>query len=147
MHRKFIAVTVCLALLLVSMIPFVAKVSAATTRLYIDPDSIVNESLIPGTSFNITVKVSDVVDMFAYEFKIYYNSTILNCTKATRPAGHFLEPQLDPNNQFVPKWEIKNDFNATHGRIWLSLTLLSPETARSGSGTLVIVTFSVKGLG
>jgi len=147
MHRKFIAVTVCLALLLVSMIPFVAKVSAATTKLYIDPDSIVNESLTPGTSFNITVKVSDVVDMFAYEFKVYYNRTILNCTKAVRPAGHFLEPQLDPGNQFSPKWEIKNDFNATHGRIWLSFTLLAPEAGRSGNGTLVTITLRVQGLG
>jgi len=147
MHRKLIAVSVCLALLLVNMIPFVAKVSAATTRLYIDPDSIINESLTPGTSFNVTIKVSDVSDMFAYEFKTYYNRTILNCTKATRPAGHFLEPQLDPLNQFIPKWEIKNDYNATHGRIWLSYTLLAPEVAKSGSGILVIITFRVQGLG
>ena len=104
MHRKLIAVSVCLALLLVNMIPFVAKVSAATTRLYIDPDSIINESLTPGTSFNVTIKVSDVSDMFAYEFKTYYNRTILNCTKATRPAGHFLEPQFNPDSQFMPKW-------------------------------------------
>jgi len=147
MHRKSIAVTICLALLLVSMIPLVAKVSAATTKLYINPDSIVNESLTPGTSFNITVKISDVADMFAYEFKIYYNRTILNCTKAIRPAGHFLEPQLDPGSQFIPTWELKDNFNATHGRLWLSFTLMAPEAGRSGSGTLVQITFKILALG
>jgi hypothetical protein len=147
MHRRFIAVSICLALLLVNTIPFVTKVSAATTRLYIDPNSIIDESMVPGTSFNITIKVSDVVNLYAYEYKIYYDRTILNCTKAARPAGHFLEPQIDPGSQFIPKWEIKNDFNATHGRIWLSFTLLAPEAARTGSGILTIVTFRVQGLG
>jgi len=147
MHRRFIAVSICLALLLVNTIPFVTKVSAATTRLYIDPDSIIDESMVPGTSFNLTIKVSDVVNLYAYEYKIYYDRTILNCTKAARPAGHFLEPQIDPGSQFIPKWEIKNDFNATHGRIWLSFTLLAPEAARTGSGILTIVTFRVQGLG
>jgi hypothetical protein len=147
MHRRFIAVSICLALLLVNTIPFVTKVSAATTRLYIDPDSIIDESMVPGTSFNLTIKVSDVVNLYAYEYKIYYDRTILNCTKAARPAGHFLEPQIDLGNQFIPKWEIKNDFNATHGRIWLSCTLLAPEAARTGSGTITIVTFRVQGLG
>ena len=147
MHRRFIAVSICLALLLVNTIPFVTKVSAATTRLYIDPDSIIDESMVPGTSFNLTIKVSDVVNLYAYEYKIYYDRTILNCTKAARPAGHFLEPQIDPGNQFIPKWEIKNDFNATHGRIWLSFTLLAPEAARTGSGIITIVTFRVQGLG
>ena len=147
MHRRFIAVNICLALLLVNTIPFVTKVSAATTRLYIDPNSIIDELMVPGTSFNLTIKVTDVVNLFAYEYKIYYNRTILNCTKVVRPAGHFLEPQIDPGNQFIPKWETKNDFNATHGRIWLAFTLLSPETARSGSGILTIITFRVQGLG
>jgi len=147
MHRRFIAVSVCLALLLVSTIPFVAKVSAATTKLYIDPDSIIDESMVPGTSFNLTIKVSDVVNLFAYEYKIYYDRTILNCTKAVRPAGHFLEPQIDPGNQFIPKWEIKNDFNATHGRMWFGFTLLAPEAARTGSGIITIVTLRVQGLG
>jgi len=147
MHRRFIAVSICLALLLVNTIPFVTKVSAATTRLYIDPDSIIDELKIPGTSFNLTVIVSDVADLFAYEYRVYYDRTILNCTKATRPAGHFLEPQVDPGNQFVAKWEIKNDFNATHGRIWLGFSLLAPEVPRTGSGILTTITFRVVGLG
>ena len=145
--QRFIAVSICLALLLVNTIPFITKVSAATTRLYIDPNSIIDELMIPGTSFNLTVKVGDVTNLFAYEYKIYYNRTILNCTKATRPVGHFLEPQIDPGNQFIPKWEIKNDFNAPHGRIWLGVTLVSPVNPRSGSGPLTIITFRVQGLG
>ena len=120
---------------------------AATTKLRINPSQIADETLTPGHNFTVIMEVAEVADLFAYEFKVYFNNSVLNCTKAARPVGHFLEPQVDPGNQFVPKWEIKNDFNSTHGRVWLGFTLLAPETARTGSGILVEVTFRVQGLG
>jgi hypothetical protein len=148
MLKQLPLVSFLIVLLSISVVCPVPKASApSTTELFIDPSSIVDETLTPSKNFTITVKVADVVDLFAYEFKIYYNNTILNATKVVRPPGHFMEPQIDPGNQFVPKWEIKNDYNATHGRIFLSFTLLAPETARTGSGTLVQITFRVQGLG
>lgn len=147
MHKKIVVTSICLALLLASVLPFVAKVSAATTKLQINPPSIVDETLTPGKNITIAVKVADATDMFAYEFKIYFKNTILNATKAIRPPGHFLEPQIDPGYQFIPKWEIKNNYNATHGRVWLSFTLLAPEVARTGSGTLVQVTLGILAIG
>lgn len=120
---------------------------AATAKLRINPPQIANETLTPSHEFTVNIEVADVVDLFAYEFKAYFNNSVLNCTKAVRPVGHFLEPLIDPGNQFIPKWEIKNDFNATHGRAWLGFTLLAPEVAKTGSGILVIITFRVQGLG
>jgi len=134
--------------LLLASVSYRVPVSAASPpQLILDPASIVNEALTAGNNITLTAKVLDVTNLFAYEFKIYYNRTVLNCTKATRPAGHFMEPQLDPGSQFIPKWELKDNFNATHGRLWLSLTLLAPETGRSGSGTLVQITFKILALG
>ncbi|MEM0058435.1 MAG: cohesin domain-containing protein, partial [Candidatus Bathyarchaeia archaeon] len=98
--------------------------------------------IIPGKSFNVTVEVLNVSNMYGYEFKIYYKNSILRAINVVRPSGHFLEPS-DPTKQFVAKWEIKNDFNTTHGRIFLGFTLLSPEIPRTGSGVLVQITFQV----
>lgn len=94
----------------------------------------------------VNVSVADVQNLYAYEIKLYFNNSVLNATKAVRPAGNFLDPS-DPANQFVAKWEIKNDFNETHGRVWVAFTLLAPETSRSGSGILVQVNFTILNVG
>ena len=133
-------------LLAVSSTVFPIRVQAATTVLKLDPSSVVDETLTPGNTFGIAVQVEDVQNLYAYEFKIYFNNTVLNATNAIRPTGNFLEPS-DPANQFIPKWEIKNNFNATNGRIWLSITLLAPETARSGNGVLVEINFTILNIG
>ncbi len=146
MLKKTLATITLLALLTVSLTVLAPKVWAATTTLRLDPSSIVDETLTPGLNFTLTVQIMDVENIFAYEFKAYFNNSVLNATKAVRPAGHLLEP-LDPMNQFTPKWEIKNNFNATHGRLWLGFTLLSPETARTGSGELVEITFDILSVG
>lgn len=144
MNRKILISSICLAMLFLNFLPF-ARVLANPTTLKIDPASIVDPTKTPGNSITLAVKVTDVTNLYAFEFKIYYKNNVLNATSVVRPAGHFLEP-VDPANQFQPKWEIKNNFNATYGRIWLSFTLLFPETARSGNGTLAQMTFSIIGV-
>jgi len=93
-------------------------------------------------TFTVDLNISDAVNLYSYEVKIWYRNAVLNASNVTRPATHFLEPQIDPSYWFVPKWEIKNDYNATHGRIWLSFTLLAPELGRTGSGILAQITFN-----
>ena len=146
MFRQIAFFSMFLVLLLASVSYRPAVSAASSPQLILDPTGIVNEALTPGNTITLTAKVLDITDLYAYEFKIYYNSTLLNATSAVRPAGHFLEPS-DPGSQFIPKWELKNSFNATHGRIWLSFTLLAPETGRTGSGTLVQITFKILAIG
>ena len=146
MRRKRILVSMLFTIFFANMMPFVIHVSAQqTTKLLIEPPSIIDESLTPCNNITLTVQVSDVTNLYGYEFEIYYRSTVLIAMEVLRPPGHFLEP-TDPYGQFVAKWEIRNDFNATHGRIWLGFTLLAPETARSGSGTLVEITFHIESI-
>jgi len=146
MRRERLPIAIMLGLLITAFGISIPRVHAAMTTVLIDPSAIIDETMVPGKNFTVTVRIADVENLFAYELKVYYNNTILNATKAARPAGQFLEPS-DPANQFIPKWEVKNNFNATHGRIWLSFTLLSPETARTGSGALVEITYNVIGVG
>ncbi|MCJ7469454.1 cohesin domain-containing protein [Candidatus Bathyarchaeota archaeon] len=92
----------------------------------------------------VDINVTDVIGLFGYEMKIWYLKTIVNVTTggAARPVGHFLEPIDDPANYFQAKWLYTYNFNDTHGMLWLSVTLLAPETARNGSGILVRITFN-----
>ena len=121
----------------------IERTYAQTTTLSIKPSEVIIE---PDQEFTVDVNITDVQNMYAYEFKIYYKNSVLNATKAVRPPGHFMEPS-DPVYQFIPKWEIKNNYNATHGRIWLAFTLLAPEPAKSGSGILAKITFKAIGEG
>jgi len=117
----------------------ILKVNAnPTTTVSILPPTVTINA--PGENVTVDLNITDVTNLYAYEIKIWYLNSIVNATKAERPPGHFMEPS-DPANQFIPKWEIKNNFNATHGRIWLGFTLLAPEPAKSGSGILARITF------
>ena len=119
----------------------ISKVKAQPTVVSILPASVTISN--PGETITVDLNITDVVNMYAYEIKIWYLNSILNATEVVRPPGHFMEPS-DPTKQFIPKWEIKNNYNATHGRIWIAFTLLAPESAKTGSGILAKITF--KGL-
>ncbi|MEM1551127.1 MAG: cohesin domain-containing protein, partial [Candidatus Bathyarchaeia archaeon] len=141
-NEKFPLVIVVIFLLAASL-GSITRTYAQPTALSIKPPEVTVE---PEQEFTVDVNVTDVQNMYAYEFKIFYKNSVLNATKAVRPPGHFMEPS-DPTLQFIPKWEIKNNFNATHGRIWLGFTLLAPEAPKSGSGILVRITFMAIGEG
>jgi hypothetical protein len=141
--RKSLVAFLLLAILTTSAIPLFSRVSAATTSYAIDPPSLVDEALTPCNNITVTVEVLNVTDLFGYEFRLYYKK-VLNATSVVRPPGQFLEPILSPMNRFVAKWEVMNDYNATHGRIWLAYTLLAPETPRTGSGALAEITFHIE---
>ncbi|MCS7124415.1 MAG: cohesin domain-containing protein [Candidatus Bathyarchaeota archaeon] len=100
-----------------------------------------------GESFDVDINITNVNNLFAYELQVFYMRNVVNCIRASRPPGHFLEPKLSPDNYLIFKWEIENEFNATHGRIWLAYTLKIGETGRSGSGILVRLTFISVSLG
>jgi len=86
--------------------------------------------------FTVNVNVASVSDLFGYEFQLFFENTILECQNITIPSNHFLEPE-DPDNLFIVKLECDNQYNATHGRIWVAMILLAPENPKSGSGTFV----------
>ncbi len=116
----------------------VRQVRAQSTVVSILPAEVtINE---PGQTTTVDLNITDVTNLYGYEIKVWFENDIVNATEVVRPLGHLLEPS-DPEKEFVPKWEIKNDYNATHGYIWLSYTLLAPESARSGSGILAKITF------
>jgi len=116
----------------------IKQVKAEGTVVSILPTEVTIDE--PGQTVTVDLNITEVTNLYAYEIKIWFKNDIVNATEVVRPEGHFLEPS-DPTKEFVVKWEINNTFNGTHGRIWLSYTLLAPETARTGSGILAKITF------
>jgi hypothetical protein len=87
-------------------------------------------------SFSVNVTITNVTDMYGWEFKLYWNNTLLNCTNAQTHA-----PEIWGNNTFTAGAGIENGYNATHGRYWKALTTLYPAASFNGSTTAVTLTF------
>lgn len=145
---RLLQVCLVLSLVIASQIHFshiIARADAdVTTKVYIQPHEY-NATQV-GQTFTMNVNIANVTSLFAYEFKLYYNTTFLNALSANLPSNHFLKP-VNPGLIFVVKQEALDNFNDTFGRVWVSATLLAPESPKSGSGTLATITFNATALG
>ncbi len=100
-----------------------------------------NVQIRPGQMVTVDVNVTGVTDLWAYEFRILYPSSVVTCAEMVLPAEHFLKPVIDPNDYYVILWEKNEPYNATHLCIHVSYTLLAPEYGVSGSGILFRISF------
>jgi hypothetical protein len=87
-----------------------------------------------GETFTLNVSVTDVKNLYAFEFKLSYNTTLLDALQVVQ--GPFFPP---PPEASIEKLEI----NETEGLIWVSISLSDSEPPKNGSGTLVSITFNV----
>jgi len=78
----------------------------ALTIIYLAPSEI---SVAVGDVFTVNVTVTNVTDLYAWQIKLFFDPTILNCTNAWYPDGHVfagkeivsLEPVIDNIEGFV----------------------------------------------
>lgn len=119
----------------------VTHVSAQEAAVvYIDPVSYTAPEV--GVMFTINVSIANVTNLYGYEFIVWYNTTLLDGVKVELPTNHFLTPD-DPKNTVFTTDKIDDDFNATHGYVWVITTLTgSEEPPKNGSGILATITFN-----
>ena len=120
------------------------RVDASDTVISINPKSY--EAQDKGEVFTIDVTVTNVGDLYAYQFDLFYDTALLDGVDVTFPPGHFLTP-ADPEKFLPVKQEVTDDYNATHGRVLVAALLLAPEPAKNGSGILSRLKFKVTGTG
>lgn len=130
------------AFLVISALISLDTFSASSTKVYIDPSKIASVTWTPGEQFNITAKVIDVVDLFAWQFQLSWNSTVLKFIDVTegpvlaaQPEGTFY---VEDTNQTKRLGSIAA-FATTLGD-YGGVSLVSP-------GTLAYITFEVKEFG
>jgi len=139
------SISISLAAMLLIGMAAIFPVKALDTKLYIDPAATVfySNTTHVGDTFTVDISIDNVTGMFAYQFELKFEYAIVQLMSAVRPAGHFLEPLVDPLNYFVPTWKLNKTSDATYQTAEFGYTLLAPEVAKSGSGYLVRLTFKV----
>ena len=112
----------------------------AAPNIYTYPETSIYE---PGETFTIDVKISDAIDVFAWDFKLSWNASILNFTGVEE--GGFLTGFEETPTYFVNK-TYQDEEGLDY--IGIACTLLGPDTPGvGGPGTLATVTFLVESRG
>jgi hypothetical protein len=116
--------------------PFVPPPPA---KIYIDPPTVINPTLIAGTGFNISLKISNATGVNSWAAKILYNKTLLTSDSVTE------RDFLNASGSTIFNAEVR-DFNATHAVIDVNCSLIDP-IGVNGSGVLINMGFNVSDLG
>jgi hypothetical protein len=105
MMAKTLAVT-CLVILLASFIFTVVvpvgKAQAPAVTIYVNPPNVENASLVPGTTFNVSVKVDNIPDgtsgVVGVQFFLSWNSSVLNAVSMEEVFFHSTMPSSELGN-------------------------------------------------
>jgi hypothetical protein len=116
----------------------------AKPKIYVDPkDNIFSTSSKPvGSNFTISIKAANWTEpgVYSYEFKLFYNSSMLEAVEAVIPDGHWLTPTLSAGN--ISKVD-PGTINQTEGYVSFAATLLGEEPGKIGNGTISTITFKI----
>jgi hypothetical protein len=112
--------------------------SSQTAEVSIMPAAV---SVGIGRNFTVDIAVNNITDLCSWELKLFYLSTVLNCTGAVE--GDLL--RLGGDTLFVVS--DKPGYNVTHGMIRFGSSLIGGVGGVSGSGTLASIGFQALELG
>jgi len=108
--------------------------SAFAASIFVSPSSISNTKLTPGTTFTVDVKVGTVINLYGFDFKVYWDNNLLSLTKTKVNTKNLWFDSI--------KWLDKNS-----GFYEAAYTAKSPYSAFTGSTSLATLTFKVLGTG
>jgi hypothetical protein len=147
LSKRILALTLIAALCFIA----IASVHAQSTIDIVESPITIDEEDI-GQLFNVTVRIQDVpLDPGAagVEFKVRWDSSVLEGVSMALPSGHFMEPDGDDGNLWVMKKDINNTFSSTEGQAWYAVTFQDTDQGidmgylpKSGSGSLAVITFN-----
>jgi len=133
---------ISLALLISVSVVSIGK--AQNTTVKVEPAVVtIGEEGAPypiGEEFTVNITVYDVTGLYGWEFQLFWDNTILNCTN---DVVH-VPPEWE-DDEFVLGAGINQTYDATHGRYHRGLACLSlpPFPALDGTVPLVTLTFNV----
>lgn len=104
-----------------------------TANILIDPCQI---TAYGKETFAVHVKLENAVDLAGWEFALYWNSAILNCTSVA-----VQEPAEWQNNTQNYGSGLEANYNSTHARYWKAQTASYPAPPFNGSMTIATLTF------
>jgi hypothetical protein len=105
--------------------------------LRFSPSTIIDNSKVQGKTFSANVTAFNVAWLHGFTIGLKFDADLLECT-------HLEEGKL---LHAYGNTSISYTIESTIGMIHASVNLTSPESVASGNGTLINLTFSVKGVG
>ena len=140
MYKKVVLSIIITALLTFSLLSsFPSVATEDTAKLYVDPPK---SKVLIGENFTINVTIANVTNLYGWEFKLYYNNTMLNGTSISE--GELLKAHGD--TYFEPI-NFTDAHNTTHGILWATGSLLGNVSGVDGSGALANILFKCKQFG
>jgi len=133
MHKNII-----LALLLtltLSPLLYLTSPSTATPATSISVEPQVLTALEIGDTFTINITVTNVTDLYGWQFPLYYKSSVLNATSLS------VGPGWSPPSAYFYVVNFTDNYNATHGQIFLTSALLGAVKGVDGTVLLATITF------
>jgi len=112
---------------------YISHIPLPTILLKVKPPSILNPSLVPCTSFNVNVTVTDANYLHGFRLKLGYNQSVIECTDVEE--GEFLKK--------FGSTAMNYQINNAEGYTFVSINLTAPAAVANGNGTLVTFTFHV----
>ncbi len=114
--------------------PLLTK-AETSTLVYIDPELTLTQL---NTTFSVNISISEVTDLCSWQAYIYYRNEILKAT------GYAEGPFLKSHGPTLFDGGYDNNYNETHGEIWMYCLRTWSGAGVNGSGTLATVTFEAK---
>jgi hypothetical protein len=153
--RKATASFFMVLLVLSSIMVFtpVDSVSAAPVKVYVDPPQVVNQTLVSGATFYVSVRIDDILaspGIAGVEFILTWNSTVLKATNMTEVMFDEVTPKSEQDNI----WRLRHEVDNTAGFVFYGYTFLDLTRAINGgyapifgNHTIAIIGFEVKSIG
>jgi len=118
---------------------FIFVAADPSPSIFVSPSS---KTVGEGDTFTVDINVTDVTDLYSWQFKLYYKK-ILTCQSVME--GPFLSS--GGFGTFFPSPTINNSYNSTHGRIDVGCSRLGRVPGETGSGVLATITFKALSAG
>ena len=107
--------------------------TAGASSIIVDPSQI---NVFKGEVFSVNVEVTSSTDLYGWEFKLYWNSSVLNCTNVAVQT-----PTEWQNSTQTFGTGLEANYNATYSRYWQGQSATYPASSFNGSMTMVTLTF------
>jgi len=146
MKRKLGILGILLTLTLLSTLIPLIQIGAAQGRpkIYVEPAENIfyTDETSVGYEFDVSIMAGDWVEpgVYSYEFKLYYDNSMLEAVAASLPEGHWMTPTLSPTNIFVVDG---GTINQEEGYVSFALTLMGEELGKTGTGTIATITLKI----
>lgn len=146
--------TILFIVLLTSLLCFIVipyAHASSPIRLYVDPPQVVNQALVPNTTFNVSVKVDNVLlsdNLVGIQFNLTWDQNLLQGVSMQEVVFHETVPPSEYSNIWPLTSTVANN-SVAYAYTYHDLTaaIAAGYAPISGNHTIANITLKVKGTG